>query len=262
MFPARLFSMLSRLEELYFLEKSTTDTSKVNLPESLRLLHLITLPFSEIRNPKQLKQLKELFFHSRSHDVPTSFLRKIPSTTKIFSFNYYPKTETDYQFDLSLIPESVEHVALTLGDCPSYGSFSDKLTYLSLNLCHYPAPFVEIYKKFKIGQLSNLLTFVTATPQYLENDFRDIVFPPKLYHFEMRLGRYNSALDVCQTPMRYEPQCIRVYEIPERVSEFILILTTSDLKGNMKVIASGEMSVEELRRKVITVPYAYDFEFL
>ncbi|GME97412.1 unnamed protein product [Ambrosiozyma monospora] len=190
-----------------------------------------------------------------------SVLESLPSTTKVFSYNNYP--ETNYEFDLSLIPDSAKHVALNVRDCPYHGTFSEQLTYLSLDLYRYPVSFVECYKQFNIGQLPNLLTFVVLVLPLIEHDLRDIVFSPKLYHFELRFGTGNNALYFCPTPSKVPSKCVRIYEIPETISEFIIMCPTSECSDAVKVIASGQLSVEDLKNRVITLPeLSYGFEFL
>ncbi|GME91696.1 unnamed protein product [Ambrosiozyma monospora] len=238
-FPSRYFSVLPCLEELVFV-MSSTDSSKLNLPESLISLHFNNcLPFSNIGNSKILKSFKE-FHIVQTGDVPMILLRNIPSATKIFSFNNHPKTP--HKFDLSLIPDSAKHVALTLPRCPYQGIFSEKLIYLSLDLHGYPIPFVEFYKQYKIGHLPNLLTFVVLIPSFVEHDLRDHI----------------------QTPAKVPSKCIRIYEIPERISEFLITRPTDDPYGNVKVIASGDLSVEDLKRRVLTPSWPSDpgLEFL
>ncbi|GMG20904.1 unnamed protein product [Ambrosiozyma monospora] len=260
-FLIKYFIILPLLEELVFIS-SSTDSSKVNLPESLISLHLKhSLPFCEIGNSIMLKHFKELYI-AFDDGVPLRFLKSVPSTTRIFSYNACPKTEQE--FNLSVIPVSAKHVALTLSDfLYPHDTFSERLIYLSLDIFRCQISFVECYKQLNIGQLPNLLTFVVLIPPYIEHDLRDIVFPPKLYHLEIRLGCRNSGLDFCCTRKQGESKCIRIYEIPERISEFLILRSTSSSNGKVKVIASGDLSVEDLKRRVIALPeYSSGIEFL
>ncbi|GMG47603.1 unnamed protein product [Ambrosiozyma monospora] len=130
-FLIKYFIILPLLEELVFIS-SSTDSSKVNLPESLISLHFqSSFPFSEIGNSKMLKHFKELYI-AYTDDAPLRFLKSVPSTTRIFSYNDCPKTKLE--FNLSLIPDSAKHVALTLSDFHYPDTFSEQLTYLSLDI--------------------------------------------------------------------------------------------------------------------------------